>query len=231
MEPQIQKELKRNQVGNDAIQSLLNSIFNQDRDSLRFILSGGSDQPVSLNHPENLNPDRVYHLREIEKVAKDYRLRFLSSKYFKDEIPREALVKWRETKSSLGMENPDFYILAPGDKFRRINKDSDPLLFANLGNGFYYLIHAWGNDLSPWRKILNWPYRSFTNLLLSIASLVLILSLILPGHWISTQAELVPLTRAYLFFYLFIAVGGLTLFYSFALNKNFSENTWNSKYL
>ena len=37
--------------------------------------------------------------------------------------------------------------MAPSKLFELENYD-DPLLFASLGDGYYYLIHKWGNDLS-----------------------------------------------------------------------------------
>ena len=37
-----------------------------------------------------LETDKIYHIDQIKKICIDYRLRFLSSKYFKGDIPQEA---------------------------------------------------------------------------------------------------------------------------------------------
>ena len=55
------------------------------------------------------------------------------------------------------MNHPDLDIkikmMAPSKLFELENYD-DPLMFVNLGNNYYYLIHKWGNDMSFFRKIL-----------------------------------------------------------------------------
>ncbi|WP_395062778.1 hypothetical protein [Flavobacterium sp.] len=40
--------------------------------------------------------------------------------------------------------------MAPSKAFN-LKKYDDPLLFAPIGNDYYYLIHKWGNDLA-WYK-------------------------------------------------------------------------------
>ena len=60
--------------------------------------------------------------------------------------------------------------------FRLKNYD-DPLLFINLGNDYFYLIHKWGNDLSPFRKLLMWPFKNILNLIVFMIILSLFLTL------------------------------------------------------
>ena len=71
--------------------------------------------------------------------------------------------------------------MAPSKLFKLKNAD-DPLLFTSLGNDYFYLIDKWGNDLSYFRKISMWPFKSLTNILIfvSIISIFLTLFLLYP---------------------------------------------------
>lgn len=42
-----------------------------------------------------LDTDKIFHLEQIKKICIDYRLRFLDSNIFKNEIPEEAITKIR----------------------------------------------------------------------------------------------------------------------------------------
>ena len=57
--------------------------------------------------------------------------------------------------------------MAPSALFR-LEKTDDPLLFVPLGNNYYYLVHKWGNDLHPFRKLSMWPFKNIWNLLFAI---------------------------------------------------------------
>src|SRR5699024_9523529 len=107
---------------------------------------------------EVIEADRIFHLEQIKKICVVDRLRFLDSHYFKKELPIEALQKTKHIEKLHQTEFTGFKIMAPAKSFRLKNAD-DPLLFAPMGNGYYYLIHKWGNDLSPWRKLKAWPYK------------------------------------------------------------------------
>ena len=120
-----------------------------------------------------------------------------------------------------------FKIMAPSIMFR-LKKTDDPLLFIPIGSNYFYLIHKWGNDLAPLRKIRMWPFRSITNLLLTLLFLSYFVTLITPisiftknpnssGFWI-------------LFLFMFKALVSIVLFLGVALGKNFNPKIWNSKY-
>ncbi|GAL76614.1 hypothetical protein JCM19275_1762 [Nonlabens ulvanivorans] len=90
-----------------------------------------------------LETNRIYHIDQIREICVDYRLRFLDTKYFKNEIPQEAvsIIKQMEKRHHITMKG--FKIVAPSKMFKLENAD-DPLLFAPIGNGYFYLIHKWG---------------------------------------------------------------------------------------
>jgi hypothetical protein len=108
--------------------------------------------------------DRIFHIDQIKKICIDYRLRFLSSHLFKNEVPEEAISKIKAIEKEHGTVLSGFRIVAPSKHFHLKNYD-DPLLFAPIGNEYYYLIHKWGNDLSPFRKMLVRPFRDMGSLL------------------------------------------------------------------
>ena len=174
-----------------------------------------------------LDKNRIYHINQIKKVCIDYRLRFLDIKYFKNKIPAEASNQIEILEKVHNNSISDFKIMAPSKLFRLIRKD-DPLLFAPLGNGYFYLVHKWGNDLKPLRKILMWPLKNIKNLFITIFSLTLILTLITPQNLFTKNPS--PSTFWLLYFFNLKAVMFVFFFYAISMGKNFSKFIWNNKY-
>ena len=57
----------------------------------------------SKNYISDVNitySDDVFNIKEIEKIAIKHRLRFLPTKYFKNQIPKEAIFKIKESLPS-----------------------------------------------------------------------------------------------------------------------------------
>ena len=120
-----------------------------------------------------------------------------------------------------------FKIVAPSKLFKLENAD-DPLLFAPMGNDYFYLIHKWGNDLHPLRKLLMWPFRHLENFVGFLLVLSFIIALLIPDGLFSPQQTT---TQFFLiFFFVFKWVAGLSIFYGFKKGKNFSSAIWRSKY-
>jgi len=174
-----------------------------------------------------LETQKIYHVEQIKQICIDYRLRFLDSKYFKGEIPQEAFNKIKRLEREHDIEVVGFKIIAPSKLFKLKDKD-DPLLFAPIGNNYYYLIHKWGNDLHPLRKLIMWPFKSIINLAVLLIALSFTLTLLIPEGLFSkssTNAQFVIL-----FFFMFKSVAAIVIFYGFAMGKNFNPAIWNSKY-
>ena len=174
-----------------------------------------------------LKKENIFHINTIKSTCIDYRLRFLDMKYFKGEIPLEAIEKIKQMEIDHNKKLNSFKIMAPSIMFR-LKKTDDPLLFIPIGSNYFYLIHKWGNDLAPFRKIRMWPFRSITNLLLTLLFTSYFVTLITPisiftknpdssGFWI-------------LFLFMFKALVSIILFLGVALGKNFNPKIWNSKY-
>ncbi len=229
----IQSKLNtvRRKEGDLIFKKSINDILNEVTLNDNRILEGLS---TSDNVPHNafkvdlLKTKNIYHISTIQKICIDYRLRFLHSSFFKSKLPYDAILKIKQLEEEHNTELKGFKIMAPSVMFKLENTD-DPLLFAPIGNGYYYLIHKWGNDLNPFRKILMWPFKTFENLLILIFLLSFLCTLLVPTGLFSKQDESVA-EFILMFFFMFKAVAGVFLFYGFAMGKNFNTAIWNSKY-
>lgn len=174
-----------------------------------------------------LDSDKIFHVSQIKNVCIDYRLRFLDTKYFKGKIPVEAFSKIRELEKEHNTELKGFKIIAPSKLFKLEDKD-DPLLFAPMGNDYYYLIHKWGNDLNPFRKLMMWPFKNVGNLIFLMILVSYLTTLLIPNGLFSKSNSVAEF--GILFFFMFKSIVAIGIFYGFAMGKNFSPAIWNSKY-
>ncbi|MDG1710667.1 MAG: hypothetical protein P8H51_00135 [Flavobacteriaceae bacterium] len=174
-----------------------------------------------------LDRNKIYHIDQIKKVSINHRLRFLDLKYFKNKLPDSAYEDIQQLEALHDTRLSGFKIMAPSALFR-LEKTDDPLLFAPLGNDYYYLVHKWGNDLHPLRKVMMWPFKNIWNLL----GLILIISFfateIMPMNLFTKSPD--ASTYWMLLFFNFKAIASIVLFYGFALGKNFNPSIWNNRY-
>lgn len=190
-------------------------------------LKGNNPAAVNSFEFDLLERQRIYHLEQIREICIDYRLRFLDTRYFKGTIPPEALAVVKKLENEHGTELKGFKILAPSRLFKLADKD-DPLLFAPIGNGYYYLIHKWGTDLHPLRKWLVWPFKNIVNLTVLVLFLSYLATLMIPDGLFSKTASAAEFWI--IFFFMFKSIAAVVIFYGFALGKNFNPAIWNSKY-
>ena len=176
---------------------------------------------------DKLDSNKIYDINTIKSVCIDYRLRFLDIKYFKNKLPNEVFVKINSLEKTHNTNIGDFKIMAPSALFR-LEKTDDPLLFVPLGNNYYYLVHKWGNDLHPFRKLTMWPFKNIWNLLITILLFSFLVTEITP----LTLFTKTPNTSSYwmLLFFMFKAIASVVLYFGFALGKNFNPAIWNNKY-
>ena len=179
------------------------------------------------------NENDVYDLKSIKSIAVKYRLRFLPTKYFKNEIPQEAIFKTKSLEKKNNTSIKNFHILAPATSFDLEDVNKDPLLFAPLKNGKYLLIHQWGTDLAWYKKLSALPLRSLESILISIGFVALFLSLITPTWLILNSAEIdmgyFGYHRIAWFLYAYILISSITTFICFSQNIYPSEYQWNKK--
>ncbi len=179
--------------------------------------------------------EQVFSERAIRSLCIKYRLRFLSTRLFKGDLPYEAVQAVKNFEKRVGEQIEDLRIIAPSERFQLQDSQKDPLLFAYLGKGRFYLLHSWGKELSPWRKMLHFPFRNLGTLIASCALLSFLISLLLPAHFFhagegATTQELIVLFRALSFFLLSSFFLTATLVYGVTTSKEFSADQWNSKF-
>lgn len=174
-----------------------------------------------------LETDRIFHLSHIKDTCVDYRLRFLDMKYFKGEIPNEALLKISQLEKEHHTQLSGFKVAAPSKLFE-LKKSDDPLLFAPIGNDYYYLIHKWGDDLHPLRKLLMYPFRNLGYFTVFMILVSLLITSFLPVNILGPANP----GAFYLISFLFTlkSVMGFAIYYCFWQGKNFNEYIWNSRY-
>ena len=178
-------------------------------------------------NPSKLRSEKLFHVEDIRKICIDYRLRFLDVKLFKGKIPNEAIKKLEEFKNQHKNLDLELKIMAPSKLFELENYD-DPLLFAKLEDGYYYLIHKWGNDLSPMRKVFMWPLKNIWNLLISIFIFSLVVTELTPIAFFTRTPDVS--TYWMLLFFIFKAIASVVIYFGFALGKNFNPAIWNNRY-
>ncbi|KAB1157697.1 hypothetical protein [Flavobacterium luteum] len=173
-----------------------------------------------------IETDKIFHIQEIKNVCIDYRLRFLDSHFYKNEIPEEAISKIATLEKNHGTKLNGFKIIAPSKAFHLLNYD-DPLLFAPIGNDYYYLIHKWGNDMSPVRKLMVKPVRNLSNFIIFSLILSVIITCFVPANNLSKS---IPFAPFIIFLFMFKSVIAVFCYYFFMLGKNFNEEIWQNKY-
>ncbi|WP_299317485.1 hypothetical protein [uncultured Maribacter sp.] len=220
---------KQNSTEDARMKEVYSILSNVDDEFNRIEQNVTTSKGIPNNNfnADKLESSKIYHIDEIKQICIDYRLRFLDTKYFKGTIPAEALSKIKSLEKEHNLEIQGFKIIAPSKLFKLEDKD-DPLLFAPIGNGYHYLIHQWGNDLHPLRKLLMWPFKSIVNLAILVLLMSFITTMLIPDGLFSktnSNAQFWILN-----FFMFKCIASVVIFYGFAMGKNFNPAIWNSKY-
>jgi hypothetical protein len=182
----------------------------------------------------------VFHISQVQEICMDYNLRFLPSNLFKGWVDHQIGPKVRNFVKEKNIADYDldnsFFVMAPPKQFelREIEKVSpryDPVLFYQIDEEHFFLVHQWGRDLSDWRFVTSFGKKSFFHsqihyFLITFAALLLF-------------AGLFKVTS--LFVALFLALLGSATFigirYSYLRNdnqrdveENYTKNMWNKDY-
>jgi hypothetical protein len=230
IQEKLNQEKKQGDFHGEALLRQVHDILAEDtevREKISGTLENGSTGNANNFDFDLLDTDAIFHVEQIKKICIDYRLRFLDTKYFKGSIPPEAISKIKNLEKEHNTSLKGFKIIAPSKLFKLEDKD-DPLLFAPIGNGYYYLVHQWGNDLHPMRKLLMWPFKSVVNLGILVFVVSFFLTLLVPDGLFSKSSSTAEFWIIY--FFMFKSLAAIVIFYGFALGKNFNPVIWNSKY-
>jgi len=100
--------------------------------------------------------DRVFHISQIEAICKKYRLRFLRTSIYRGVIDNDLpnRISTFEVAYNVRCTPYNTRIVAPMESFELQERPKDPLMFYEINDEYFYLIHKWGNDLSISRSIL-----------------------------------------------------------------------------
>lgn len=224
------QSLKTKTQSEQLILNQVNAILKEDNvieKRIETTIKGSSKDFCNNFNIDLLETKNIYYIDTIKSICIDYRLRFLDTKYFKNEIPREAISKIKALEKAHDLEIRGFKIIAPSKLFKLKHKD-DPLLFAPIGNGYYYLIHKWGNDLHPLRRWLMLPFRTFETLAFTTLLVSFLTTFLVPNGLFSVTTSNAEFWM--IFFFMFKSISAVVIFYGFALGKNFNIAIWNCKY-
>ena len=197
------------------------------RETILQTLKTSSSEVVNRFDIDYLDKERVFHISQIKKICGDYRLRFLDSVHFIEQYPAEAISNIRDLEQTHTTKLAGFKIIAPLEAFK-LKKADDPLLFAPMGNGYYYLIHKWGNDLHPLRKIKFWSFKNVENLLISLSLISLLSTAVTYPFFIRNEPNFGYMLMLFMFYF----KGYVGMFFIFfgGSGKNFSDYSWQSQY-
>src|SRR5690348_8400698 len=110
----------------------------------------------NLEQTKTFNQERVFHISQIAAICKKYRLRFLPIDRYKGVIDSELPNKISNFEIAYNLKCTKYNtrIVAPMRSFELEKKPKDPLMFYEINEEYFYLIHKWGNNLSSTRAIL-----------------------------------------------------------------------------
>ncbi|UAM99221.1 hypothetical protein K8354_05200 [Polaribacter litorisediminis] len=190
-------------------------------------LNASSNEVVNNFNIDKIDSSAIFHISQIKSICANYRLRFLSSKHFKEQYPAEAISKIHEVEKIHDTTLGGFKIIAPLEAFK-LKKADDPLLFAPMGNGYYYLIHKWGTDLHPLRKLKYWSFKNVENLLVVLTIMSIVFTALTHPFFLPKEPSFGYLLMLFMFYF----KGVVAMFFMFfgGSGKNFSEYSWQSQY-
>lgn len=229
----LRRELEKQRskwISEENVLDYYKNIFNtldEERKSTLDTLNTTSTVAQNNFNFDDLDTDNIFHISDIRKICIDYRLRFLDTVHFKDNYPEEAISKIHELENTHNTKLGGFKIIAPMDVFK-LRKADDPLLFVPMGNNYYYLIHKWGTDVSPFRKAKYWSIKNIENLAVALAIISIICTAISYPFFFTKPATFGYLLMLFMFY--FKGVVGLVFIFCGSSGKNFSEYSWQSQY-
>lgn len=224
-------KLRDKSVSPEDILNQVQAVLKQDAlhdNNIQEALANSQDHQQNAFNLDLLETNGIFHIDTIKKICVDYRFRFLESSLFKGEIPQEAISKIKQLEKNHNTQIKGFMIMAPSKLFKLENYD-DPLLFAPIGNGYYYLIHKWGNDLSVWRKWLMYPFRNLDTIIFSTIIAAFLIALSFPESYFNPKYKITQFI--FLFFFMFKVIGFCLIFFGVSKGKNFNSAIWDSRYI
>jgi hypothetical protein len=214
----------------DQVSSILSASVKLDEDVLYRLQHHPVDKIIDIEKLDAIDKTNLFTIKEIKNICLKYNLRFLDSSYFKAEFPYEAIAKIKAFEAKYNVKIKNFKVVAPAEVFKLEDCNKDPLLLAQLADNRYYLIHQWGNDLAWYRALVSYPIKSVYSYFIFMWLPAAIIAFGLPFSWLNVSAENELSLRLWLTVHSFIALFFFMIFLGSTAHKNFSENSWDSKY-
>jgi hypothetical protein len=214
----------------DQVSSILSASVQLDEDVLYRLQHHPVEQIMDVAQLEENDKVNLFTLKQIKNICLKYNLRFLDSNYFKSSFPYEAISKIKAFENKYQVKVKNFKIIAPAEVFKLEDCNKDPLLFAQLADNRYYLIHQWGNDLAWYRALVSYPIKSVYSYFIFMWLPAAIIAFGIPFNWLNVAAENEMNMRLWLTVHSFIALFFFIIFLGSTAHKNFSDNSWDSKY-
>lgn len=197
-----EKLIQYNEVKSNTQEDLIlkeaNQILeNSQQEDLSILAKIGLGKNISeaqkINNKRSIESqfDEVYDIKAIEKLAINYRLRFLPSDLYSGTIDPLLATKVKEfiNKHNVDTSVPrqryswvdssKFFILAPASSFALQERPKDPIMLYKINNEKYAFVHKWGNDFTWYRKLVSYPFRSAGACFISVAFLIVVCSYLL----------------------------------------------------
>lgn len=178
---------------------------------------------IKREQTKEYNQERVFHISQIKGICEKYHLRFLPTRKYRGIIDAELPNRISNFEIAYNVKCTGYNtkIIAPIQSFELEKKPKDPLMFYEINNEYFYLIHKWGNDLNIFRAII--PYLCFPIVCVLIASLIFTLPLLAFGAKVYLIASAIVLFAT-----------GLWNILSFDDDDEkfvfFKKNDWDSEY-
>lgn len=228
---ELLKFKNKNRSKEDDLLEEAKRILSRDLFSEKKILNNlnNYNNSFDLIDEDDVQSELIFKVSEIKKIALDYQLKFIDSQFFKAEIPYEAILKIKHLNTTYHKDIKGFKILAPIAAFKDDKLIKGSILFAPTNYGNYCIIHNWGASYKWYRKFTSWPLKNFENLFKTVFVFSLIVTLITPTSFITSDPEATYWTgyRAAAFLHFMIFHFGITVYFTFAFGKNFSSSAWN----
>ncbi len=227
-------EVQENKIQNDLLastQGILHSLEVKDA-KIRTRLSTSAPTNDIILPSELIENEKLFSVSAIKKICLRYRLRFLDAKYFKTELPQEAIYKIRLLEEKYSISLSGFKIIAPDKMFNLEDRENDPILLADAGNGQYVFIHQWGGEFNWFRRITSIPLRNLENVLGTVF-LAAFLTSVFYSMYVFTQdpSYVSVLFVVFCTFAFFIGYGCITVFSMFAFKIHPTEMIWKSRFI
>src|SRR5581483_1470121 len=136
------------------VNSFLINMSEQEKDELKRV---GFDKQLKQELPQAVQnyKEKIYHIDEICKICVKYNFKFLEPKLYKgkvDTLLAGKLLAYRKLHTDGYTYRDKFKLLAPRESFLRVY-DPDPILFYEIAEGYYGVVHQWGKDMTAMRRV------------------------------------------------------------------------------